>query len=377
MVSGPQPATRKSALFVLLADLPNGAERVTANFAVALATRPDWDVTIQVVTTQRTPSFAETLKAQGLTVRYGRHPRERLATPLFLLSLPRRRYDFVFSSILHMNGLLAASRRIGWLRTKRLVTRESNVFADRYQDLERAIRMLFLKAYGSQELILVQTRRMGEALRPLLPAKLGERVRTVPNPTDVTTVRNRAEAPLAPEMAEALLARPHIVWMGRLIDWKRPEMAVEVLARVRQITGMDVGLALLGDGPMMPTVQARIEALGLRDHVLAPGRQENPFNIARLCRVGLSTSLALEGFPNVLLEMMAAGVPAIVTTACADDLDSLPHVTVVEDFEVETLARAISHALTTGADHSAVYAETLMARSAANSLDLLTGAAPT
>lgn len=364
---------RKSALFVLLADLPNGAERVTAGFAAALAARPDWDVTVQVVCSRREPSFADTLRSSGVTVLYGPYPRERIATPLFLLGLPRRRYDLVFSSILHMNGLLAAAARIGWLRTRRLVTRESNVFADRYHGFERAIRSLFLWAYGPQALVVVQSRRMGEALRPLLGKGVQDRIRMIPNPTDVDAVRRRAEEPLDPALAEVLDARPHIVWMGRLIDWKRPELAVQVLHRVREISGRDVGLAILGDGPMAGAVTTEVERLGLQDRVLTPGRQENPFNIARRCRVGLSTSLALEGFPNVLLEMMAAGVPSIVTTACADGLTDVPGIRVTEDFSAESLAQAICDELAANECRQAQFAANLDARRAVNSLPVLLG----
>lgn len=366
-------APRKSALFILLVDLPNGAERVTAGFASALAARPDWDVTVQVVCSRRSPSFADTLRAKGVTVRYGPYHRERISTPLFLLGLPRHRYDLVFSSLLHINGLLAAAARVGWLRTRRLVTRESNVFADRYHGLERKIRSLFLKAYGPQALIVVQTRKMGEALRPFLASGLRDRVLMIPNPTDIENVRRRAAEPLDPALAEVLDARPHIVWMGRLIDWKRPELAVEVLRRVREISGLDVGLAILGDGPMAGAVAAEVERHGLQDRVLTPGRQENPFNIARRCRVGLSTSLALEGFPNVLLEMMAAGVPSIVTTACADGLTEVPGLRVTEDFSAESLARAISVELASNQTHEAEFAANLDARRAANSLPVLLG----
>ena len=367
---------RRTALFVILTDVPNGAERVTANFAVALAQRPDWDVTVQIVCNRKSPSFGDSLKAHGITVRHGPYPRERISTPVFLLSLPRRRYDLVFSSILHMNGLLAAARRIGWLRTARLVTRESNVLADRYQGTALAIRSLFLKAYGPQALIVVQSDHMGKALRPLLSPRMRARVRMLPNPTDVATVRTRAAAPLAPELEARLTARSHLFWMGRLIDWKRPELAVDVLARVRALTGMDLGLVILGEGQRMTTVRERIAAHGLEDQVILPGRQDNPFNIAARCRLGFSTSLGLEGFPNVLLEMMAAGVPAVVTTPCADGLRSLPGVSVTDGFEGEELVQAITAALMSGADHRASYAEELERRSAKASLPVLLGEVP-
>lgn len=364
---------RREALFVILTDVPNGAERVTANFAVALAQRPDWRVTVQIVCDRKTPSFGEGLRQHGIQVRYGPYRRERISTPLFILGLPFRRYDLVFSSILHMNGLLAAAKRIGWLRTPRLVTRESNVFADRYKGRERVIRSLFLRAYGSQEMIVVQSDHMAEALRPLLPPATAARVRMLPNPTDVATVRMRAAAPLAPEMEARLIARPHLFWMGRFIDWKRPELAVDVLARVRALTGLDLGLVILGEGQRMPAVRERIAARSLKEQVILPGRQNNPFNIAAHCRLGFSTSLGLEGFPNVLLEMMAAGVPAVVTTPCADGLRSLPGVSVTDGFEGEELAQAITAALTSGVDHRAAYAAELERRSATTSLPVLLG----
>lgn len=352
----------KRALFVIPADVANGAERVTAHYAQALARRPGWEVTLRVVCSPREPSFGDTLSGCGVKVEYGPYPRERISLPAFVLSLARNRYDLVFSSILHLNGLISFAKGIGWLKADRLITRESNVFADRYFGFQRIVRTRFLRMYGAQDLIIAQTERMAEQLRPLLKGDLAKKVQVIPNPIDVKVVQDKAVIPLNPDLHARLTRRPYMVWMGRLIDWKRPTVAVDVLKAVREQTGMDLGLVILGAGPLMEETRDYVRVSGLDDAVIILGRQENPFSIARLCRVGLSTSLGLEGFPNVILEMMATGLPSIVTTPGADGLDQLPGIRVTSGFQVEEIAAQVTDVLLNDIDASALYIDALSLR---------------
>lgn len=345
----------KRALFVVPADVANGAERVTAHYAAALARRGDWEVTFRSVCSQRTPSFGATLQAFGVRAQYGLYPRERISLPSFLLGLPRVKYDLVFSSILHINGLLAFARTLGWLRTSCLITRESNVFTDRYTGISGVVRRQFINMYRSQDRIIVQTQEMGAKLLPLLPLKMRERVKVVPNPIDAGAVRALASKGVEPELASRLSKRPHIIWIGRFIDWKRPNLAIDIVKDLRERHSIDIGLVMLGNGPLVEAAKGHAQALGVGDDVLILGRREDPYAVARMCRIGLSTSLGLEGFPNVILEMMASGVPSIVSTPGADGLNLLPGVRVTQGFEKADLLNEIVSVLSSSETSVAAY----------------------
>ena len=58
------------------------------------------------------------------------------------------------------------------------------------------------------------------------------------------------------------------------------------------------------------------------------------------CDLGLLTS-DVEGYPNVIPEMLACGVRRVVTTNCAGGLDALPGVVVCDDASPATLAHAL------------------------------------
>ena len=127
-------------------------------------------------------------------------------------------------------------------------------------------------------------------------------------------------------------------------------------------TGTDLRLAMIGTGPLLPAVQAAITELGLDRLVTLLGDRPNPYPILALCPYGLLTS-DTEGFPNILMEMMACGVGQIVTTPCAGDLDHLHGVQVAGGFSAAALAQTLADAVSQGVDHRNAYGAALQARS--------------
>ncbi|MDF2977057.1 MAG: putative glycosyltransferase [Actinomycetospora sp.] len=75
----------------------------------------------------------------------------------------------------------------------------------------------------------------------------------------------------------------------------------------------DVRLALIGDGPQRPAIEALVDELGLREHVLLLGHQDDVRRLLRVFDVFTLSSRTVEACPNSLLEAMSAGVPAVCT----------------------------------------------------------------
>lgn len=109
-----------------------------------------------------------------------------------------------------------------------------------------------------------------------------------------------------------LQSRPWMVHIGRLHKIKRAEDCFEVL-RILAAQGSDVGLLLIGDGPLRETIAARAEADGLRERVRFLGNIEQGAiaSILPLCTLALSP---LTG--RALAEVAFAALPIV-----AYDLD--------------------------------------------------------
>jgi glycosyltransferase involved in cell wall biosynthesis len=102
-----------------------------------------------------------------------------------------------------------------------------------------------------------------------------------------------------------------LVFAGRLVEQKNPLMLVEVLSLLR---GEDVGLLVIGDGPLGAAIRARAEALNVLERIEFCGALPHDAALQAIARgkVLLLPSL-WEGLPIVLLEAMAIGVPVVAS----------------------------------------------------------------
>jgi glycosyltransferase involved in cell wall biosynthesis len=99
-------------------------------------------------------------------------------------------------------------------------------------------------------------------------------------------------------------------FVGRLSAQKAPELLLEAFAKV-QLLQPTTRLVVVGSGPLEADVRRRIEALGLASAVILLGdvvaTEVMPaFDMLCLCS-------RYEGFPYVLLEALAAGLPIVAT----------------------------------------------------------------
>lgn len=351
-------AGRRKALFVTPVDAYGGAERVLAATARALSVSPDWEVEIAVL---GAPTGINFLAGGDASVSFGAG-RGGFGSELSLVPrVANRAFDLVFSTHMRLNAALSASRRVGLLKTRRLVARESTVLSDRYSGLRMGAYRSLYAMYGAQDLIVAQTAYMAERLQGLLPARAASRLTVVGNPLDRDVIAQKIREPLEPALARRLAEAPHLVWCGRFIGVKNPHRAIETLVEARRRTGQDLRLVMMGEGPLLADIEADLARRGLSDLVVLLGNRPNPYPVFAACSLGLVTS-DVEGFPNVLLEMMACGVKHVVTTPCAGDLASLRGVVVAASFEPEVLAEALHGAMREGGDMRADYEVALRAR---------------
>jgi glycosyltransferase involved in cell wall biosynthesis len=108
---------------------------------------------------------------------------------------------------------------------------------------------------------------------------------------------------------------PHLVSVGRLIDTKRFDLAIEAVSVLRR-EYPSIVLSIAGDGPCEGALRERVNDLGLQDHVRFLGYIKDTPRLYESADIFLLPS-ETEGSPIVLLEAMAFSLPIVITSVGA------------------------------------------------------------
>ena len=102
---------------------------------------------------------------------------------------------------------------------------------------------------------------------------------------------------------------PVIVAIGRLVAQKGFDMLLDAFAKVAAGHPRWM-LEIWGEGPDLAALERHRDGLGLRDRVTFAGRTGRPYDVLRGASIFVLSSRR-EGFPTVLGEAMACGVPVV------------------------------------------------------------------
>ncbi len=136
-------------------------------------------------------------------------------------------------------------------------------------------------------------------------------IRIIYNPVINNNVLELAKEPLIDSNIKNS-SLPNIVAVGRLTKAKDYPTMLKAFSIVLKET--PANLIIIGDGEERSKVENIIKELNISNNVFLLGFQKNPLKYMTKADIFILSS-RLEGFPNVLVEAMACGVP-VVSTDC-------------------------------------------------------------
>lgn len=140
---------------------------------------------------------------------------------------------------------------------------------------------------------------VSEAVARSAPTRPGQIVRVIPNGVDVER--------FYPDPARE--RGSHVVFIGRLIANKGPDVAIDAFEMVLE-RSPGATMAMVGDGPMADGLRRQVDERGLGEAVTFLGLQQDVSQILRRSDVFLRPS-EVEGMPLTILEAMATGLPVV------------------------------------------------------------------
>lgn len=107
---------------------------------------------------------------------------------------------------------------------------------------------------------------------------------------------------------------PHVLWVGRLVDVKNPQMVLRAAVGWKRRWQSHLRVSIIGDGPLGPQLRRMACQLDVDDvcHFVGSVPHAQLPHWYRAADVTVLTSHS-EGLPNVLLESIACGTPFVAT----------------------------------------------------------------
>jgi len=311
--------SKEKVLICLPNDQLGGAEQFLKMMAISLD-ELGYSVSVYFLVKKKFNGW--TNLPSSIEINYGSGSTEKEGLfPLIKKLIKTRKSEFAIclTSHSHLTGLNGFLRTLGLLKIRTHIGRESTSVFRRFVGLKLLIyRSFYFFGYSKLDLLICQTEFMKEQLLQGIP-RISENLDVVvmQNPIDLKNVLIKAKN----DISLMHLPPKFVVSAGRLIEIKGFDTLINSFKELSLRDG-NLHLVILGEGEDRDKLSSLAEALGLSDKVHMPGRVDNVypyFKKASACVV----SSRIEGFPNVLLQMMSQNAN-VVSTLCAGGIENIP-----------------------------------------------------
>lgn len=231
----------------------------------------------------------------------------------FVAILKEERFDVLFTATPSLNTFTIMARFVAGVKTKIVISERNNTVVFFKNSTLTLSKLTFLSIpllYRFADAIVAVSKGLGQSLKKV--ALIGEKkVHVIYNPAWTPELNEHSLKPvLHPWFDDPTV--PVIITVGRLVKAKNHELLIDAVAMVAK--KRKVRLMIIGDGPLRNELQQKIDRLHMEDYVRLEGFKLNPVSwISKASLFVLSSDY--EGFGNVLVEALAAGV-TIVSTDC-------------------------------------------------------------
>ena len=240
----------------------------------------------------------------------------------------------IMSTHPYLNAYLGILKRIGYLRSS-IVVRECNSIFIQYRGLKKlSYQIAYALGYPAISLVVCQTDVMRDQLlehNSFLPK---DRVIVQDNPINLDLINQKAIEPLDDLDAKT----DFICAAGRLVPVKGFNILIKSFESIAK-EYPKLKLLILGEGKDRDKLNHLIVQLGLENQVKLKGHVDNPYNYFKKAKICVVSSTH-EGFPNVLLQMMAVN-KSVVSTLCAGGIETINSITKVGVNNVSALSEAL------------------------------------
>ena len=245
-------------------------------------------------------------------------PLSALNTPRALLRLrsllQHARPAAIFSHSITTSRMLTRARAFGMTSAPLISVLHNNVGKSHraHQSLsDRVIRRELEWVYSKASRIIAVSQGIADETREFFGIAR-EKIETIYNPIDLPQITAAAERVPEDHFGYEFkqLQKPVILSVGRLSEQKNHALLLDAYARLpRALRG---SLLILGEGKLRETLESKARALGIHDQVSMPGFVPNPWWYMRQSDL-YAMSSNWEGYPMVLLEALACGIPVVAT----------------------------------------------------------------
>ncbi|MEZ8991465.1 glycosyltransferase [Vibrio breoganii] len=335
-------------LLVLPTDRLGGAERVAMNLVRFLAKNEKNLIHVHFLSMDDSKCWHEFKNKPTVHITYSFASSVKVGFINFLKVLHKvdGNINYIYSTHTHVNMVLCILRRVKILQCENLILRESSILSTRFDGIKKWLINICYLPYGVQDLLICQTQLMKRKLIEHRGRRISKNSIVISNPIDLEKIQSNSKV----SYYEFDSKRFNVVMVGRLVEIKNHKLVIEALSR----TKLDLNLVIVGDGPLKKDLYELAEGLNSKTKFEFVGNVSNPYKFMKGADLGVISSFS-EGFPNVLIEMMAAGTKDIIITPCTGDLELIPAITITTGFGVEEMAKIISEKFSTPVDNSITY----------------------